>query len=82
MPVPDKYELDVGTKLVFDFAAQYLAEQYDDVRSIFRQKGAYRRFKDLLQHRGLLEKWYSYSEEQIANALEQWCESEGLGIER
>ena len=55
-PVPDKHYLDVGTKLVFDFAAQYLAEQYDDVRSIFRRRGAYRRFKDLLQRRGALEK--------------------------
>ena len=80
--VPDKQYLDLGITLALDFAAQYLAEQYDDVRNIFRRKGAYRRFKELLHRRELLEKWYAYGEEHTIKALEYWCESEGLSIER
>jgi len=80
--VPDKYYLDLGNKLVFDFAARYLADQYDAVRAMFRRKGAYRRFKVLLQQRNLVEQWIAYSEEQTRKALEDWCESEGLGVER
>jgi len=81
VPVPDRQDLDLGNRLAFNFAAQYLAEQYDDVRNIFRRKGAYRRFKQLLDRQDALEKWYAYSEEQTTKALEYWCESEGLSIE-
>jgi len=80
--VPDKYYLDLGNKLAFDFAARYLADQYDDVRAMFRRKGAYRRFKALLQQRNLVEQWFAYNEEQTRKALENWCESEGFGVER
>ena len=80
--VPDKHYLDLGNKLVFDFAARYLANQYDDVRAMFRRKGAYRRFKVLLQQRNLVEQWFAYGEERTREALEIWCASEGLKFER
>ena len=80
--VPDSHELDLGNKLAFDFAAQYLADQYDEVRTIFRRKGAFGRFKVLLHRQNLLEEWYAFSEEQTRKALTNWCESEGLEVER
>ena len=78
IPVPDKRHLDFGNQLAFDFTSQYLAERYDDVRDMFRRKGAYRRFKDILERNGMLEKWYRYSDKRSAKALAEWCESEGL----
>ncbi|MFQ5982111.1 MAG: UPF0158 family protein [Woeseiaceae bacterium] len=80
LPVPDKRELDLGKQLVFDFARQFLPQSYDDVRDMFRRKGAYRRFKNFLERRELLEEWYRYSEEQEAKALAEWCEAEGLEL--
>jgi hypothetical protein len=80
--VPDRQELDLASGLVFRFAAQFLAEQYDEVRNTFRHKGAYGRFKEILHRQDSLEKWYAFSEEKTIKALECWCESEGLGIER
>ena len=80
--IPDKYYLDLGNKLAFDFAARYLADQYDDVRAMFRRKGAYRRFKVLLRQRNLVEQWFAYGEDRTREALENWCESEGLEVER
>jgi len=80
--IPDKHSLDLGNKLAFDFTAQFLADSYDDVRNMFRRKGAYRRFKVLLQQRNLVDQWFAYSEEQTRKALEDWCESEGFGVER
>jgi hypothetical protein len=77
-PVPDKYELDIGVRLVFDFTKIRLPDQYEEVRSIFRRKGAYRRFKALLVERNLLERWYDFSEEQTLAVLEEWCASVGL----
>ena len=80
--VPNSHELDLGSKLAFDFAARYLADQHDEVRTLFRRKGAFGRFKVLLHQQNLLEEWYAFSEEQTRKALENWCESEGLGVER
>ena len=80
IPVPDKHYLDLGNQLVFDFTSQYLAERYDDVRDTFRRKGAYRRFKDILERQGLLEEWYRYSDDREAKALAEWCELKGFTI--
>ena len=77
-PVPDKYELDIGVRLVFDFTETHLPGLYDKVRSIFRRKGAYRRFKAILVEHNLLERWYEFSEEQTLAVLEEWCASEGF----
>jgi len=80
--VPDKHDLDLGNRLVFRFTARFLAEHYDEVRNAFRHKGAYGRFKQILHRQDSVEKWYAYSEEQTIKALEFWCESEELEIER
>jgi hypothetical protein len=34
LPVPDKRDLDLGNQLAFDFATQYLARGYQDVRDM------------------------------------------------
>jgi hypothetical protein len=80
--VPGKSDLDLGNRLVFKFASRYLADQYDEVRDIFRHKGAYRRFKALLLRLKLVDQWYAFSDDQTISALEFWCESEGLSIEK
>ncbi len=82
LPVPDKRDLDLGNQLAFDFAKRYLAQHYDDVRDMFRRQGAYRRFKDFLERKDMLEKWYAYSDEQVAKALGEWCEAAGLSVGR
>jgi hypothetical protein len=80
--VPNKYELDIGVRLVFDFTKAHLIDHYHEVRSIFRRRGAYGRFKALLARHNMVETWFSFSEERTSNALEEWCESEGFAVER
>jgi hypothetical protein len=46
--IPHKNDLDLGQSLVFEFVASTLPDEYDRVRDIFRHRGAYGRFKDLL----------------------------------
>ena len=82
VPVPHPHDLDLGTRLAFDFSAEHLADQYDEVRNIFRSKGAYGKFKAILEHRGVLENWYAYSDERTLSALEEWCRSERLTFEQ
>ncbi len=76
--VPDKRDLDLGSHLVFDFTAQNLPQHYDQVRDMFRRKGAYGRFKGLLERQDKLQAWHAFSDEQATKALKEWCNEEGL----
>ena len=78
--VPHKNDLDLGKRLVLRFAAQEMSDSYEQVRSIFARKGAYGRFKQLLETKGLLEKWYRFEEEAHDKALREWCAENGIQI--
>lgn len=78
--VPHKNDLDLGRNLVLRFAAQEMSDSYERVRSIFQRKGAYARFKDLLDTKGLLENWYRFEAEAHDKALREWCAENGIQI--
>lgn len=46
--IPHKNELDLGKRLVIEFVSDFLPTEMDRVYSIFRRRGAYSRYKDLL----------------------------------
>lgn len=71
--IPHKHELDLGKALVQDFVRLFLPEDDDEVRHIFRRKGAYGRFKALLERRGALERWFEFQNEAEEAALRAWC---------
>ena len=78
--VPHKNELDLGRNLALQFAAQELAGSYEQIASIFQRKGAYGRFKQLLEERGLLAKWYKFEAEATEQALRAWCAENDIRI--
>ncbi|MFQ6114906.1 MAG: UPF0158 family protein [bacterium] len=78
--IPHKNELDLGSDLVFDFIATHLPQRLEEVDRIFRARGAYRRFKSLLESVGLLEEWYRFEDERTKSALRQWCKDNDLQI--
>ena len=80
IPIPHKNDLDLGHNLVFDFAASTLPDEYDRVRNIFRHRGAYARFKDFLESKGLLDGWHSYESERETKALRRWCEENDIEL--
>ncbi len=80
LSIPTKQELGLGKRLVLRFTEEYLPADYEVVENIFRKKGAYSRFKDLLDDRNLLEKWYEYENEKGRMALCEWCEANGIEI--
>lgn len=71
--ISGKNTLDLGTNLVFEFAEKNLPEMYEQVRQIFRKKGAYARYKDLLDEKGLLQRWYDFENDRQTQALKEWC---------
>jgi len=79
--LPTKHDLDLGQRLVFAFAdAELSGDDADKVRFFFRKKGAYRRFKDLLESRSMLERWYEFEEEATKRTLRMWCEDKGIAL--
>jgi len=74
LEIPDKRELDLGKPLALDFARQVLPGDFDEVRRMFRRRGAYASFKHLLTRRHVLEQWYDFEQKATERALREWCE--------
>lgn len=70
----------MGQNLVFEFVEKHLDDDYDRVRQIFRKRGAYGRFKNLLESRGLLQSWYDFENQQEEQALRQWCKANRIEV--
>lgn len=78
LPIPHKKELDLGKRLVMRFVAEAIPNELDEVEAIFRRRGAYRKFKDLLERHGALERWYAFESESTKEALRAWCSENDL----
>lgn len=78
--IPTAHDLDLGQRLVFRFVADAMPEAYDQVRQIFSRKGAYGRFKDMLNRAGKLEDWHRYEDEAGLSALREWCQENGIAV--
>lgn len=79
--IPNKYDLDLGKRLVTRFIKSHMPEHYDRVSEIFRRRGAYSRYKDLLLKLGQLDAWYRFEEAATEAALRDWAEAEGFDVE-
>jgi hypothetical protein len=79
--IPHKNELDLGKPLVLEFAAMYLPDNLEKVNSFFHKKGAYSRFKKFLEAEGLLDKWYTFEEDEQNKSLREWCKDNDINIE-
>jgi hypothetical protein len=80
LAVPQKNDLDLGQKLNMSFVERFLPKEYDAVVAIFHKRGAYRRFKELLEHRDVLEAWYKFEAEAIEQALKRWCQDHEIQL--
>jgi hypothetical protein len=78
--LPHKNDLDLGKLLVFDFILENLPGDINHVRQIFSRRGAYDRFKDFVESKGLLQPWYDFEAKQQEQALRQWCKENGIEL--
>lgn len=78
--VPGLKRLDLGQALVFDFVIEHLPDAEGEVRLMFRRPGAYRRFSNLVDDRGLRERWHAFRDERTQAALRAWCEENGMSL--
>ena len=80
MAVPHKNRLNLGQRLIFSLVGQELPDDLDQLRDIFRNRGAYGRFKGLLQARRMLQAWYEFEKDATEEAVRDWCESVGIQL--
>lgn len=78
--LPTKYELDLGNQLVFEFAKIHPELDYDEVRELFHRKGAYGRFRALLDETELTSRWNEYQDKRTAAALREWCKENNIEL--
>jgi hypothetical protein len=79
--IPHKNDLGLGRNLVFEFVEEYLPDDYESVRKMFRGSGAYSSYKTLLERRGLLEKWYGIENSREEQALRKWCKENEIELD-
>lgn len=72
--IPHKNDLGLGRGLVARFVENQCPEHYEAVRDLFRSRGAYGRFKELMEAEGLLEAWFDYETRETGQALREWLE--------
>lgn len=80
LAIPQKNELNIGRNLAYDFVQEYLPLEFEKVLSIFRHKGAYVRFKSLLEDVGKIEEWYEFEAKHTEQALREWCADQNFEI--
>lgn len=78
--IPHKNDLDLGKPLVMEFVRQRLPEKISRVYAIFKRRGAYGHFKELLAENNLLEEWYAFENERTKEALLEWCKENGVDL--
>jgi hypothetical protein len=78
--IPDKRELGLGKPLALDFAREFLPNDFDEVRLIFGKKGAYPKFKALLERRDAVDRWYEFESRATERALRSWCELNSIAV--
>ena len=78
--IPHKNDLDLGQQLVFDFVDSHIPQHAAHVHELFSQRGAYSRYKGLLEMSGLLQEWYAFEQRQQEDALRQWAKEYGIEL--
>ncbi|MBV8063248.1 MAG: hypothetical protein JOY51_06605 [Nevskia sp.] len=80
LAIPHKNDFDLGKPLALKFAAQSLPNELLTVNAMFSARGAYARFKDLLERNDLLKQWHEFEEQAGRNALREWCSENGIAL--
>jgi hypothetical protein len=78
--IPGKQDLDLGKRLVMDFAREFLPNDFDEVGYMFSKRGAYKNFRALVTRRNVLDRWYEFESKATERALREWCELNSIEL--
>jgi hypothetical protein len=78
--VPSRQDLRLGKRLAVRFVQTSLPSRLEETYTIFAARGAYARFKDMLECEQALDAWYAFEAEAVERGLREWAESESLAV--
>lgn len=78
--VPRKQDLELGRSLALRFTEEYMPRSVNTVQGFFHARGAWSRFKSLLEQVNQLENWYQYELNATGQALRDWAQEQGLRV--
>ena len=80
LALPSLHDLGLGKPLALRFVSEHLPQALDEATLFFRKRGAYSRFKALLERHGRLAAWYAFEAAATEMALRTWCEEQGFDL--
>lgn len=78
--IPHKNDLGLGTQLVFNYVRYNIPDDHERVQDIFSKRGAYARYKEFLESKGLLQSWHDFENKAHEKALREWCNNNGIEL--
>lgn len=78
--IPHRNDVGLGRELVCEFVEKYLPDECERIYYFFRKRGAYGRYKDLLEEKDLLQKWFEFENKREEQVLREWCEENEIEI--
>lgn len=78
--VPSRQDLRLGKRLAVRFVQASLPERLEETYDMFAARGAYARFKNMLEVEQALDAWHAFEAEAIERELRDWAESEALAV--
>lgn len=78
--VPSRQDLRLGKRLAVRFVQASLPERLEETYEMFAARGAYARFKDMLEREQALDAWYAFEAEAVERGLREWADSEALAV--
>ncbi|MCL6638120.1 MAG: hypothetical protein K6T80_00375 [Firmicutes bacterium] len=76
--LPDRFEIN-EYGIMEDFCLSIRNERIqNDIYYSIKGKGAFRRFRDRINHYGLEQEWYSYRYNALRKIAIDWCEGKGI----
>ncbi len=80
LPIPNKRDLGLGRQVAIAFSEEVMPDEVEEVRDIFSRRGAFRRFRELVERRRLLQRWHEFSNKAEEDALRAWCAHKGIEL--
>ena len=78
IPLPSKFEFHEYSVMEEFISSLPIEEQRDELLSSIKGKGAFARFKHGLERFLLLERWYQYRDQALAELAKGWCRENSL----
>lgn len=70
---------EIAHGIMKDFMfAQEDKKIHDVIYNVIHQKGAFRKFRQVIEQVGILQKWYEFRDKEYEVIVKEWCETNGL----